>query len=483
MKKLFNASWLLLVVFILTLVSCNEDPVIPAIEARKVDITIDVANLTGAKAEVTKQGLSKTYLGKDGTTVLDYPACTEDQSSYIEVTIDGVLYTVQFTALNGETEVLQLNADAPNIITMLEVFNSAGVPIYSMPEAGSEEVVNGGLQGVPYDLELSGFTKTKVNVDVVCWHEYSTQVLAWQWYEIKYYQIKTVCFYGDVCTKFFDDFHEEGSAYFGQEYDGYDFPAIFSLKLFSDGVKINEQNNVEWQGVGSALCLEYRDDPLADEQLTFEIWFTDPDGTGLVYSGTIEDGAFSDAGDPDSFGGEDGIFTFAIGNCDSQGNNDVDLVLPSYLPLPAQATFSLGGSAYVSGYYDLTVSGIGAGVYALTDGTFPGWCAAKHNTISLNTSYLADIYSSLDPPSKFAGVNWGALNWLVNHQGSYTNQEIQAGIWAITDGEAANSLSIDALTHSSYLPKVGEYALVIFDAVEASVDDKEFQLFVVKVDP
>lgn len=490
MRKLLKMSWLLIAVFMLTFTSCKDDPVIDeGIQAKKVDITIDVSNLTGNKADVTKVGLNKNYGTKADGSEQNYPTCTEDESSYIEVTIDGILYSVQFTALTGETEVLQLDADAPNVINMLEVFNGAGVPIYSMPEAGSKEVVEGGLQGVPYDLDLRGFTKTKVNVDVVCWHEYSTQVLAWEWYEINYHQIKTLCFFGDICTKFFEDFHEDGSPYFGQTYDGYDFPAIFSVTI-TNGIESWTSSNISYQGVGSALCVEYRDDLVVDEDFSYIIELEMPDGTtNLIHTDTFEDGIFSEDGNATGFGGSDGIFTFAVGNCDSSGNNDVDLILPSYLPLPKQAEFKLTGALYPSGdrYIDFELRNI-AGTYVIENTITPlaGWCGAKSDGISRNVWYNSDVYSSLEPgamPAKYAAYNWNVLNWLINNMGSYTSQEIQAAIWHLTDGTTGNSLSTAALANATYTPKVGEYALVLFDPIEATADDKDLQLFIVRVDP
>ncbi len=481
MRKLNFGVVLVFLMLSLSFVSCSEDVEIP--KASVVDVTFDMEQLTGNKADVSKIANKWDYGNKKDGSVQTYPDCSEETPTHVLVTIDGTQYTIQFTSLENETEVLQLKAGAENIITEFLVY-AGGEIIYEMPEVTSIEVIDGGLTGVPYDMDLAAFTKKKVHVDVVCWHDYSHSTLTWQWYELNYSQIKTLCFYGDVCTKFFDDFHEEGSDYFGQEYDGYDFPAIFSIKIFDGDTMIAFESNVDWQGVGAPLCVEYMDNLGIDEDFRFELWFTSPDGTTLVYGDTFEDGIFSEDGNALGFGGEDGLFVFSVGNCDSQGNNDLELALPAYLPLPAQAEFMVSGSTYANGYLSTEVRGI-VGVYALENMVYPGWCGAKSDVIYRNVWYTADVKSSLVPGAitRYNQNQINSLNWLVNNMDGYTNQQIQAAIWYITDNYGSgNSLSTNAASNINFNVKVGDWAIVVFDAIEDDMKN-DVQLFIVKVDP
>jgi hypothetical protein len=211
------------------------------------------------------------------------------------------------------------------------------------------------------------------------------------------------------------------------------------------------------------------------DNYTFQLIFYLPDGTKeVIYETTLID--------DQSIVGEDGIFIFTVGNCDSEGNNDVDVEFPAYLPLPDQAKFKLTGSLYANGYINMVVDGI-SGTYAIANGSYESWCADKDHHISKNKWYKAKIYSSLN--GSYAGitaVKQHYLNWLANHTDGYTDKQIQKAIWAITNGYPGNALSTAAMTHGTYKPKVGEYAFVIFDPIEKECQG-EIQLFIVRVDP
>ena len=476
MKKL-----LLLSALFIMLISCNNESGEPTLQQNAlVDVTFDFEQL-GEKFSQDKSVAAKWDYGtKNDGTKQDYPTCTEDAGEYVSVTIDGQKYDVQFTSLGSQTEVLQLQANSPNIISELIVYNAKGEEIYEMPQVGSKEVEEGGLTGVPYDLDLQGFTKSKVNVDVVCWNDYSYQVLTWQWYQITYYQINTLCFFGDVCTKFYEEFHAGESVYAGQQYDGYDFPAIFTVNIYKDGNLVSKKSNADWKGVGAPLCIEYLDNPLIDEDFEYEIVFVSlNDVEEVLYRGDFEDG-------DKNFGGQDGLLNFTVGNCDSNGNNDVEFAFPAVLPLPESISFKLTGPLYSNGYANLEVTGV-TGNYALTNGVYAGWCGAKNDLISLGKVYTAKIYSSLGGdvlPERYSAYNLEALNWIVNNSDGYTNQQIQNAIWYITDAYGAgNSLSTQALLQTGYKPKVGDWAVVLIDADEEEGVKSDLQLFIVRVDP
>jgi len=470
MKKLFYL--LAAVMLLFTFVSCDEKELAPGGES---GVSWDISNI------------SKTLANKDAGKydVNEYPECSDLDESYVFVVINGVDYKIQLTGLTGQTEVLKLPA-GNYTVTEFVVYSADDTAIWSMPMTGSLASQYYGLTGLPFDFSIKEFVKQKKEVDVVCYNPSSYELFGYGWFAYTKYEENTLCFFGDVCTKFYDDYHEKDSPYFGQNYDGYDFPAIFDIAIYRGESQVAYESNIAWQGSGSPLCVKYLDNPIVDEHFSFEIFLHMPDGSKeSVYIQEFDDGENSG----DGFGGEDGVFDFSVGECDSQGNNDVDLVLPSYLPLPETVSFMINGALYGDGAYQrLYLDGIG-GDYAIAN-TLPGafllgWCGAKDDKISRNIWYEANVYSSLNVskiPAKYASYKWGALNWLINHKSGYTPKQIQAAIWHITNGTAGNSLSFSAMANQSYKPKVGEFAIVLFDAIEFK-EESEIQLFIVKVDP
>ena len=484
MKKLLT-GWLMLALIMISFTSCDDTVDVP--DVNMVDVTLDFNQLLN-KADVTKVA-NKSYTSKDATQI-PYPECTDESPTYIEVTIDGTMYTVEFTSLGSQTEVIQLDASANNIITLLEVFGDTTAPIYSMPEAGSKEAIDGGLTSVPYDMNLGGFTKTKVSVDVVCWHEYSHQALAWQWYEINYHQIKTLCFFGDVCTKFYADFGATE----------YDLVAAIRVDIYNGNtLYVSETNQVSSSFVGlegSPLCVEYLDDELIDEDFTFSLTLLTPTGEVLLEDHTpFDDGVYSTDDGTGGFGGADGIWNFNVGEC---GNTANEANYPAYLPLPDEVTFKLkdaNGDKY--GKYRMEFGSLNGSVASpvMSFGAlYHGWCVDKSTTINWNVSYEAKVYSLLDVANlpSTTRINKikakaGVLHWIINHideivAAGYDKHDIQNLIWHVVNGFSVNaSLTTYAAGIPNYNPKVGDYALVVFDPINSS--GNPVQAFGVRIDP
>lgn len=115
--------------------------------------------------------------------------------------------------------------------------------------------------------------------------------------------------------------------------------------------------------------------------------------------------------------------------------------------LPAQVSMSVqypypGGPAY---FPVTTVTG-----YTLT-GTYEGWCVDTDHTISQNTNYTANVYSSYETlPEGLLEFpeNLDLVNWIINQgfvgqpstcDGNYTYGDIQRAIWALVEDNQSSS--------------------------------------------
>lgn len=487
MKKLFIGLFSL---FLLSLgiLSCEDK--IDIAEPQSVDFAFNLRNLD-LKNKFDGTKANKSYVRKSDTTaVIPYPECSTAMPEYAVVNIDGENYTIEFTSLVGdagipnETEVMQL-VEGTYTVNSFEVFDADGNPIYSAPEVGSPEEANG-LIAVPFTFELNAFEKTKVNVDVVCWHEFSYQPLAWGWFELNYYQKKTLAFFGDVCSKFYKEFGA----------DGYDFVAAIRVEIYNNGVLVaSGQNYEDGEFVGengAPLTVEYLDNlQLDEEDMTFSLYLETPTGEiQLVDMAPFDDGAWSDEEGDGGFGGKDGVWTFSVGNC---GTHAEEGSFPAYLPLPSEVAFTLlADNGDVTGRYTATATPINGSQQGLMpNGTFKTWCVDEETTIHYNVTYNANVYSLLNFPQsndqRMVKINnvKGKLHWIINHidelvAAGYNKVDIQKMIWHLVNPNKYTAYDSYTSSIPSYEPKVGDYALVVIDPYN---NDGPVQAFGVRIDP
>jgi hypothetical protein len=488
------ATSLVALVLVLAFSSCEKQQP----QSSKISVSFDIADLTNG---LVKKG-AMVNGDPTNTNIEGYPTCTELATDYVVVTIDGVSHTLEMTSLpNSQTEVVQLDADAPNEVTSLIVFsNGQELPIYIAPNSSSLEVTEGGLVGVPFTIGTEAWDKEVVHVDVVCWHEYTHKSYAWNWYQIDYHQLKTICFFGDVCSKFYDLFGATG----------YDFQADFTVSLTyenSNGEMITntastfDVNENNWVNENGPLCISYLDDLNKDENATYDLILHTPSGEiTLLDDEPLTEGTWSEIGKADGFGGEDGIYLFNVGNC----GIDEDGQFPSYIPLPKSAIMQIGGS--LANGYNITITQDvnGDDLWALSGiSNAYSWCLDKEVSISGNSPYSAKVFSSLDLAklladvdidptrrARFASLPWGAINYMINHLDELPDnpslKEIQYAFWYITDQYQGASQQIknkidDWVTdYANWKPKVGD------DAVIFLIPDQEgvaVQAFGIRIDP
>lgn len=515
--KLFKIlTGLFLMVFI---ISCDKEEAVDA-SSELQDVVFDITNFI--PNSVSGKGMLSS---KDEEVEL--PECSDKVADYVAAVIDGQSYTLKLVTLNEgmETEVVKL-APGPHTLDGFVVYDDNDTPgditddvaIYASPMNGSYYQNLWGLDGVSKEFVVDAFQKRKISIDVLCYKPYAYESFGFAWFQYAKYQVKTICFFGDICTKFYEEFHreDEKNPYFGQDYDGYDFAAIFEIVIHNEyGEVVNDQSinsNASWYGVGQPLCIEYPDQVGVQETFTFDIWLAMPDGSGkIVYTGSFDDTASSDAGNADGFGGADGIFDFVVGNCSYDGN-DANMEIPAYIPLPETLDITVLAPTNNT-YLDVTISNVigGQAFNQLYNGlTIGAWCGDLFNAVIIGETYTADVYSSLDiegMPANYAtyGDAWNALNWLINNHDlnsvvestSFSSEDIQNGIWNLIHGLSlvdngfmawagidlsSGLISVDPVI-TDFVPTVGDWAFVLLDPREALEQEDLVQLLIVQVDP
>ena len=511
--------------------------------------------------------------GKKGTSPQDgkTPECRDETADYVTIQLedeDGALmwYTLDLLSLGDGTitEALKLPA-GHYIVKEFYVFSDENgdmdgwypaetpqgdypapdgmeydddVVLYASPYEGSYyDDLFSFTFNVDQPFELLPFEKAENYIDVLCYRPADYKDFGFKHWDYHAFEVREKCFYGDICTKFYDDFanyQSDNNPYFGWP-EHYDVHGIFKV-VVQNPDRVDENGDVVPGAVTSAsnydwvtpsdsikpICVEYLDDLEVDgETYNFEIFVYWPDGS--VTSEVT--GTFTDE-NPNPFGGEDGVFTWQIGDC-THPSADIEVILPAWIGLPDQANASIQWKLpnpvhpnYSA--FDVTINSVTGGVPALypeefenLPNTIGGYCGDLNHTIASST-FDFDLYSSLDVPAMpimYQGYNWNALNWLINQDeailaSAAEGEELQAIIWMIIHGTDAttlgkidgyldlNSTEVLALVplandivnnHSGFTPRTGDWSIVLFDPIEPVVTDGEnkriFQLVIVRVDP
>lgn len=510
--------------------SCNKDDanVILAEQLEKQEVVFDVNNFL--QNTLSSKGM---YSAKENGDVSPYdetvPECLDLEPGYVDVTIVGpdqipTTYMLNLVTLANktETEVLKLT---PGLYTITDFVVRAadGTLLWASPEEGSYYELLWDLTGVDLEFIVPEFDKLRVEIDVLCYRPFDYEKFGFVWFKYAVTEIHTVCFYGDICTKFFKEWHLEGreNPYYLQEFDGYDFPAIFSIVVKNEqGVVVNDltkNSNAAYWGIGEPLCIEYPDQVEIDEEkFKFEIWLAMPDGTDmLIYEGEFDDTAMAEIGNPDAFGGSDGIFDFVVGNCSYDGN-DANLELLPWMPIPdsadMDAKLATGEQYLIKAWFRKgTVLPFEIDDVIEEEEWYNTLCGEEFVSIPLPGAYKVKFYSSLDRelpntnfPAEYMNYPWGSINYIANHCEENVALHgwtyIQKALWYIIDpvnsilGEN-NQLAQDAADNAGFIPTVGDYACVLIDPI-SKIDDgskngtaakinapEAFQLLLLRVDP
>jgi hypothetical protein len=115
-------------------------------------------------------------------------------------------------------------------------------------------------------------------------------------------------------------------------------------------------------------------------------------------------------------------------------------------------------------YFMSTLSGVPAG-FDVQNETYPGWCIDRSVTMIRGVSHDVVLYSSLSPPAALSGINWIAINYILNHKQG-TMMDVQEAIWYFIDALSPISPTAQAMVDAananlSYDPLTGDVLAVI----------------------
>ena len=437
------------------------------------------------------------------------PTCSDGIPAYVHIMGTGPMGAIDENLdilkkfENGTQTVVVKLPPGDYAITDFEVYDEDDNILYASPKEGSYyDDLFGFDNNVTVEFTLEPFTKMKVNVDVLCWEDYSYKEFGYVWYDFDKFRVRTLCFFGDICTKFYKTWHMQSDVnpYFGQGHDGYDFPAIITVVIKKDGEAINKATNLDWQGTGAPLCIEYLDEIAVEgEEFTAELWLYLPDGSMVL----LDEIPFTDADHSEgggTWGGEDGIFDFAVGAADAckvEGANAF-YELP-WVPLPDDISFILRQSS--DSYFDFELTDVQPfEINEFTVGNkLHAWCGDPTTIIYWNAAYDAKVYPYFNIPddvrlSDISAETWSMVHWIVNEVigGPHPVSHIQNAIWKIL-GYTHNAwnnpigddggLVAEAMGQKDYKVPLGGYIVVLIDPTNPDNPDAKVQLGLVRFDP
>ncbi|MCD6332879.1 MAG: hypothetical protein J7L89_06360 [Bacteroidales bacterium] len=405
--------------------------------------------------------------------------------------LNGVLYTQAVKLAPGDyqlTEFVLMHAEGdPNDRTDDIVVNAA-------PHAGStygDMLVN----PLPVFFTVEKFVKKEIPVEILCYEESSYADFGFVWFKITETTLHEKWFFGDFCTKNYMDY--AGSDY---ETNGLqvDMPAIFKIEVYRNGDLRGTYSNLG-QAPGP-LAVNYIDRPGVTDNFELKVYILVKIGNQFDYKyfGSwffVDDGdIFTQNG---SGPGDDGVYDFVLGNCNAGA---ADFTFAPYMNLPETATLTVSTPAAPrDAYLDALVAFTGTG-YDMTSGTMDAFCFDRDHTISLNTPYQVDVYSSLYTnlmPDDMGTWEWDRLNWLINHLGNFTGYtwiDLQNALWKLRDNtwngnssmpwtQIATDMYNAAVTNGDgFVPLPGNYAAVSFAHLNGQ-GELDIQVVFVIVDP
>jgi hypothetical protein len=499
-----NSRILLLVLLLAAIAGCQKDEAGKPAATQEVSFGIDLMDIEGFKS-----GTYECQFDDDGNPLI--PTVLEIDIKDLEIGITST-FNPQIFMLDGKlySQAIKLTPGQHSISKFLMLTEIGGTVVMAIPEENSEFgqfVVN----GVDFEFEVGEFTKTQIDVQVLCFSLEKIDEFGFFWFQTNDIVIREQCFFGDLCLK-------DPTDYAGSYYDDlfnplsnypFDLPAIYKIevtrnlgdwsKTFSN-VVVNE-DNVATEFI-APLCIKYPDRVDKDDEFVFKLYIYVRVGSQFQYkyfhTWTLEN--------DDSFEtGSDGIVDFVMGNCNL---SMPDLLLPPYQNLPTSASITISHPGD-PGYWDLYVNSVNpAGNYDLPQGGMTGWCGDQGTTITAGTKNMY-IYSSLYSTNWPAGMPFNPqdiakVNWLFNNLGNFTGfitptgnvitsdditiaqgLVIQDAIWEIIHGDTgisgmAMEMAAAAAGKENFSPLPGGWAAILCVAFNKPV---QHQLIFTVVDP
>ncbi len=158
----------------------------------------------------------------------------------------------------------------------------------------------------------------------------------------------------------------------------------------------------------------------------------------------------------------------------------VALVSVASAALPTTVTGKATYPSSLFGYVKFDVISGGNADLANSPPLYPGWCVDKEGVLQNAKVETWNVYSTLGVvPSQVPTANWGAINWILNNEGSNDEHVVQSAIWQLGNGgphaywspvtpaekAAVSTLVTTALSHASFVPSAGQwYGVILWDS-------------------
>ena len=444
------------------------------------------------------------------------------EADYAIIQISDVVYTAATFVVNDVlyTQAIKL---PPGTYTLQEFVlwndndtpddNSDDLIVSAAPHAGApfaDLVIN----ALEYQFDVQSFLKVEIEVGTLCYEEFTHDEFGFVWFKPNITPIKAKWFFGDFCTKFFEDY--TGSSYENQTHGlQIDMPAIYEMEVWLNGELVSTFSNdtIIYKFGEAPLPIEFVDYPETTEEYELKLNVLVKVGDQFEYK-YFKSFFFTDDGDiTTDIGvgpGPDGVYDFVIGNCLV---TEADFSIAPHMNLPESGTMTVRThpSTDRDAYFEVKLGFTGTGYDIIAGDWYDSFCFDPDNGINM-TTYNVTIYSSLFPElmpfSDMENLNWNALNWLANHfeqfsSLNYTWEDVQHAVWKISDenhdtatplggvaasqtygsGTLADKMSADAEQYGAdYIPLPGGWAAVSF-MPEGSTNTDHIQIIFIIVDP
>ena len=525
MKKLA----LLAGAFALIMSSCTQDLPVPSegdnlqdvIFTASTELKYDIFDCENANPDYALLTFTVDHDDDVNTDEIPYPGVGQVITTPVFY-VNDVMYTqaIKLPAEKSYTLVdmrLFATGAGDNVDPSLVVDDNPATPtndllVNAVPYTGSH-YANLITAPVPVQINVSPFAKTEVPISILCYDETEYEEFGFTWFRIEENNVRTKYFFGDFCTKFFEDYLD--AELYEDIHVLVDMPAIMKLRLHklnleysgdTTSIFVDEFTNEGTYADGEPLRVAYPDMEADDDIFRLDVFIYVKIGDGFGYKKFVEwfwndneeemytslDDLNTATNSFNSGGVEgDGVYDFILGNCNVAG---ADIIFAPYMNLPEPGTPGIDMTLEFPGtasYFNATLTGIGAG-FDLANGTVEAYCFDLGHTISTGVTLTdIDIYSSLYPaslPIYMQNENWGAVNWLANNYTSFegwTWQELQLALWLIevndfnsySGGDAhglsgnatrINNMVASALLNPNYQPMPGGWAAVVLEHSEGT---------------
>jgi len=289
---------------------------------------------------------------------------------------------------------------------------------------------------LPVYFTVDAFTKIEVEIEILCFEEADFEDFGFVWFRVTEIAIRQMWFFGDFCTKNFEDY---ATSDYGPDV-AVDMPAIFRLDVYRNGDMTGSYTNVG-QLTPGPVAIQYVDRPGVTDEFEIKVYILVKVGAGfeMKYFGSW---FFNDNGQIDTQNGVgpgvDGVYDFVLGNCNAL---EADLAFAPYINLPSSGTLiaTVPGDPREA-YLNINLTFSGTGYDVLSGVQMGGFCFNEEVTIYVNQTYNVDIYSSLNPgslPAFMQNLEWDRVNWLINHLEEFPGYswfDLQHAIWSLEDG-------------------------------------------------